>query len=53
MFWCSYVEAVMYGKTPITAIIGGAKIASKIDILVNILDYLLIAGGMAYTFIKV
>lgn len=33
-----------------------AKVSSKIDLLVNILpliDHLLIAGGMAYTFIKV
>lgn len=47
---------VIYGKKPITAIIGGAKVSSKIDILVNILpliDHLLIAGGMAFTFIKV
>lgn len=47
---------VKYGKKPITAIIGGAKVSSKIDIIVNILpliDHLLIAGGMAYTFIKV
>jgi phosphoglycerate kinase len=47
---------VLYGKKPITAIIGGAKVSSKIDIIVNILpliDHLLIAGGMAFTFIKV
>lgn len=47
---------VIYGKKPITAIIGGAKVSSKIDIIVNILpliNHLLIAGGMAFTFIKV
>lgn len=47
---------VIHGKKPITAIIGGAKVSSKIDIIVNILpliDHLLIAGGMAFTFIKV
>ena len=40
---------------PLTAIIGGAKISSKIGIIENLLDkvdYLIIGGGMAYTFIK-
>lgn len=43
------------GKRPLIAIIGGAKVSSKIDIIENILplvDHLLIGGGMAYTFIK-
>jgi phosphoglycerate kinase len=42
-------------KPPFTAIIGGAKVSSKISIIENILDKidnLLIGGGMAYTFIK-
>jgi phosphoglycerate kinase len=42
-------------KQPVTAIIGGAKVSSKIPILKNLLsavDNLLIGGGMAYTFIK-
>ena len=41
--------------SPVTAIVGGAKVSSKIDILSNLipkLDNLIIAGGMAYTFIK-
>jgi phosphoglycerate kinase len=43
------------GEPPITAIIGGAKISSKITIIENILDeidHLIIGGGMAFTFIK-
>jgi len=43
------------GQTPITAIIGGAKVSSKITIIENILDkidHLIIGGGMAFTFIK-
>ncbi|MFH1825282.1 MAG: phosphoglycerate kinase [Candidatus Firestonebacteria bacterium] len=40
---------------PLMAIIGGAKISSKIDLLNNLLtkvDALIIGGGMAYTFLK-
>jgi phosphoglycerate kinase len=40
---------------PVTAIIGGAKVSSKITIIENILDkidHLIIGGGMAFTFIK-
>jgi phosphoglycerate kinase len=40
---------------PVTAIVGGAKVSSKIAILENLverLDNLVIAGGMAFTFIK-
>jgi phosphoglycerate kinase len=43
------------GEKPVTAIIGGAKVSSKIDILNNLIskvDKLIIGGGMAYTFIK-
>jgi phosphoglycerate kinase len=39
---------------PFSAIIGGAKISSKIDVLMSLLksvDKLIIGGGMAYTFI--
>ncbi len=42
-------------KSPVTAIVGGAKVSSKIDILSNLipkLDNLIIGGGMAFTFIK-
>lgn len=40
---------------PFTAIVGGAKVSSKIDIiyrLLDLVDNLIIGGGMAYTFIK-
>ena len=40
-------------KRPVTAIIGGAKVSSKITIIENLLpkiDHLIVGGGMAYTF---
>jgi phosphoglycerate kinase len=43
------------GEKPMTAIMGGAKISDKIEIIENLLDRvdnLLIGGGMAYTFFK-
>ena len=43
------------GQKPVTAILGGAKVSSKITIIENILDkvnHLIIGGGMTYTFIK-
>lgn len=42
-------------EKPVTAIIGGAKVSSKIPIIENILDkvdHLIIGGGMAFTFVK-
>lgn len=42
-------------ERPVTALIGGAKISDKIEVvsnLLNIVDNLLIGGGMAYTFFK-
>ncbi|WP_416445619.1 phosphoglycerate kinase [Leeuwenhoekiella sp. A16] len=42
-------------EKPVLAILGGAKVSSKITIIENILgkvDDLIIGGGMAYTFIK-
>jgi len=42
-------------KGPFTAIIGGAKITGKIDVIIALLnkvDNLIIGGGMAYTFAK-
>ena len=40
---------------PFTAVVGGAKVSSKIGVLENLLDKvdnMIIGGGMAYTFIK-
>lgn len=47
--------AINNPKRPLVAIVGGAKVSSKIDVLNNLLDKvdtLLIGGAMAYTFIK-
>ena len=50
------VEKVMKDtQRPFTAIMGGSKVSSKIDIIKNLLDKvdnLILAGGMTYTFAK-
>lgn len=50
------VERVLnHIEHPFTAIMGGSKVSSKIDIIMNLLtkvDNLIIAGGMTYTFVK-
>jgi len=50
------IEKVMKtGEKPVLAILGGAKVSSKITIIDNILDkvdHLIIGGGMTFTFIK-
>jgi phosphoglycerate kinase len=52
----SAIDKVMAsGERPVLAILGGAKVSSKITIIENILpkvDHLIIGGGMAFTFIK-
>ncbi|MCX6269145.1 MAG: phosphoglycerate kinase [Bacteroidetes bacterium] len=43
------------GKRPITAILGGAKVSTKIEIINHLMDKvdnLIIGGGMMFTFIK-
>jgi phosphoglycerate kinase len=43
------------GESPIVAILGGAKVSSKITIIESLLDkvdHLIIGGGMVYTFTK-
>ena len=43
------------GEKPVLAILGGAKVSSKITIIDNILDkvdHLIIGGGMTFTFVK-
>ena len=42
-------------QRPFVAILGGAKVADKLNVISNLLekcDTLVIGGGMAYTFIK-
>lgn len=50
------IEKVMKsGEKPVLAILGGAKVSSKITIIENLLDkidHLIIGGGMVYTFVK-
>lgn len=46
--------ALDHPKTPVMAIVGGAKVSTKIDLLENLvsrLDTLVIGGGMANTFL--
>lgn len=43
------------GERPVTAILGGSKVSTKITIIENILpaiDNLIVGGGMSFTFIK-
>lgn len=42
-------------EKPVTAVLGGAKVSTKITVIENILDkidHLIIGGGMTYTFVK-
>ncbi|CAI8210242.1 MAG: Phosphoglycerate kinase [Cryomorphaceae bacterium] len=51
----SLETALKNPKRPFTAIIGGAKITGKIDVITSLfdkVDNLIIGGGMAYTFAK-
>ena len=48
-------EALDNPTRPFTAVVGGAKVSSKIGVLENLIDKvdnLIIGGGMAYTFVK-
>lgn len=48
-------KALENPERPFIAILGGAKISGKIDVIRNLLpkvDYLLIGGGMMFTFLK-
>ena len=48
-------NAVNNPKRPFVAILGGAKVADKLNVISNLLekcDTLIIGGGMAYTFLK-
>ena len=51
----SFEKAMNNPQRPLVAIIGGAKVSGKLEMLENILkkvDAILIGGGMAFTFLK-
>jgi len=50
-----FTKALEEPKRPLVAIIGGAKVSGKLEVLENLIqkvDKLLIGGGMAFTFLK-
>ncbi len=47
-------KALDHPRRPVAAIVGGAKVSSKLELLANLskkVDYLIIGGGMANTFL--
>ena len=51
----SLTKALNQSKNPYTAIIGGAKVSTKLDLIKNInakADHVVVGGGIANTFIK-
>ena len=51
-----FSKVVEHPAKPVLAILGGAKIKDKIQLITNLLDkvdLMIIGGGMAYTFLKV
>ena len=52
----AFAMVLDHPKRPLLGILGGAKVADKIQLIENLLDKadeLMIGGGMAYTFLKV
>ncbi|MBF6608698.1 MAG: phosphoglycerate kinase [Flavobacterium sp.] len=48
-------KVLKHSEKPVTAVLGGSKVSSKITVIENILDkvdHLIIGGGMTFTFIK-
>ena len=48
-------KVLKHSEKPVTAILGGSKVSTKITIIENILDkvdHMIIGGGMTYTFVK-
>jgi phosphoglycerate kinase len=52
----AFAGVLDHPKRPLLAILGGAKVADKIQLIENLIDKadeIIIGGGMAYTFLKV
>ncbi len=52
----AFAQVLDHPKRPLLAILGGAKVADKIQLIENLLDKadeIIIGGGMAFTFLKV
>jgi phosphoglycerate kinase len=51
----SFENVMTNPKRPLAAIIGGAKVSGKLEVLVNLIqkvDCIIVGGGMAFTFLK-
>jgi len=51
----SFENAMTHPKRPLAAVIGGAKVSGKLEVLENLIqkvDCMIVGGGMAFTFLK-